>query len=376
MVSYRTITDHDGFRYEQRIANPRSNILPALALTALGTSMLPRVAGLARSVRRAVSSFAFKRDFSKRNYPLQSHKQQYKAHKESQDLFKDIHHALGRQGRYRYQRFRSYGPQPRTSGSSITKLRKKQQYLKTKMARRSYKSSRGRYRRKKRYTRKSSAYKTQRPEKKYNDVDFLLSPTSDPSETNGIRAINNSIQNGSAYYERIGNRTQMLYLKINGFTIQKPLSDDNGGIPQFIRIFIVYDKQPDGNKMILSDLLQKANAIPDSVDPVIVNTNILNQQRFQILLSKKITLSVTGIRSTASADNVMPYNGRGFSWYVKVPPMYSMSNYNTSTGSISDVTSGLFYIFATSTGVDSTDGVTSNNLHPQLKVNIRQCYYG
>lgn len=383
MVNYRTVTLPDGFTYEQ-VVRPTQSIFPtatALGLTALAAHrIIPTVRSIRRTVKSAFNSFSFKKNFSKKS-PIKTHTQQYHAHKEQQSLFKEIHEALNKPGKYKYQQFKTVGPAPQfdISRQSKIRFRSKNNRIKksTKMAR-SYKRSRGRYR-KKRSFRKPTYSRSQRPEKKYHDYEFRLEASSDATTTAGIEPLNNQIRSGSAQYERIGNRTQMLYLKINGYTIFEPISDrlDRS---RWIRMFLILDKQPTGSLMSISDILKQSNAGGSTANPEISHFNVDNQQRFKVLLSKKLDLTqVSAVHKIEDIDNdilIAQYRGRGFSYYVRVPPAYSMSTYKASTGAISDVSSGLLYMVVVSQGANSNDSVTGFPDHPSLQINTRMCYYG
>lgn len=304
-----------------------------------------------------------------------------KEHYENEKFFAEIHKATNKSGSYITQPFSGDAPASTANFLRIRKIPRKnnRSYRKTRTMARSYRrKSRGRYR-KKSVRRSSSAYKQQRPEKKYRDISVRLLPNSDPSETQGIQGLNYNIQQGSSYFNRIGNRTQMLYMKINGYTVMHPTSDDDGGRPAYMRVFLVHDKQPDGNNIIVSDVLQSASPAPSSTIPSLQHTNVLNQQRFTIIMSKKIVLRQVGQRPldiNTNADQISNWSSAAWSWYVPIPSRLSMSNYSASTGTIGDIASGAFHIFSVTSLEDGNDSVTGEVLSPQLELQIRMCYYG
>lgn len=218
-----------------------------------------------------------------------------------------------------------------------------------------------------------------KPEKKFLDLQVNLSATNSASATDGSQPINQHIQRGSAVYERIGNRTQMLYMQIQGYTRQGTLSDPfPGAEPMSIRFFVIYDRQPTGVNMTVGDFLRSSSASQSDADPVTLFTNVNNKQRFTVLLSKKIMLQneVFEKADPGSIDRRVRFPGKKFSYFIKIPQRSAMSTYSASTGTIGDVSSGVYYLFAVSNGRNGTDLETNNEAFPTLITRVRMCYYG
>lgn len=232
---------------------------------------------------------------------------------------------------------------------------------------------------KKTRSRSYNTHITQRPEKKYKDVQVSINASNDPAETDGVEMLNNNILSGTATYNRIGNKTQMLYLKINGYTDMGSMTALASGFSvqsRWIRFFVIYDKQPDGAKFTIGDFLRQSTSTQAIQQPEIQHTNVNNLQRFKVLLSKKINLTNQSYSDGDTGVHVTGYANKGFSYYVKIPRKHSMSTYKASSGSEGDVSGGSYYVLAVSNGPHGVDSGTSSNEYPTLKMIVRMCFYG
>lgn len=227
------------------------------------------------------------------------------------------------------------------------------------------------------YDSASTTQTAMKPEKKYHDISVRLQPTNDATSNAGIKMLNHSTVAGSAFYNRIGNRTQMRYMKINGFLEMLPTS--SFARPKWVRLFLVYDKQPKGTLISIGDLLREANASPDYTETELVHINVENHQRFQILMSKRINIrkvGLTPLQVGTDLDQINDWGPVGFSYYVPIANKYSNTTYNSSTGSIADISTGAYYLVAVASATNGTDSVTGHNLHPTIDMQVRMCYYG
>jgi len=145
-------------------------------------------------------------------------------------------------------------------------------------------------------------------------------------------------QLGSDMNNRIGRKltVKSIYIKGRVQTSASITPAGNARIPaQQARMIILIDFQPNGAEPLVSDLLTAAT--PQA------QLNINNRDRFRILTDKEYVFdpyisNTTADTAVASADN-----------QIKLVKKYKVLNqeviFNTSTGTVADITSGAIYMF-------------------------------
>jgi len=98
----------------------------------------------------------------------------------------------------------------------------------------------------------------------------------------------NIVAQGSAQYERVGNKIDMRSLELS-YTLQ-PIAAARSCAMDSARILVVYDKQTNGAAPAISDILQDADQAGDPFTNTFSGLNILNSDRFIVLYDRRVQL--------------------------------------------------------------------------------------
>ena len=157
---------------------------------------------------------------------------------------------------------------------------------------------------------------------------------------------------GSAFFNRLSNRTRAVSLQLTGY-LSLTGTNGAGANSQLMRIMIVYDRQSNGALPALSDLLLDT---PQSGSPLAITPrsglNINNRDRFMVLRDRKVLLPEAGVGGI-SAGNVniiadVSHDGKNtlmYNEFIKLKGLESLYN-STNGGGIGDVSAGSFLLLA------------------------------
>lgn len=152
----------------------------------------------------------------------------------------------------------------------------------------------------------------------------------------------NLVQQGAAYYNRIGTKINLKSLKLRlRFTVNTNLSNAN----TTFRILVVYDKNNNGYPPVVQDILQSIYQDGTSVLNVYSSVNINYRDRFEILLDEFITLppvsSPTPGQFVIVGGLAVPYT---YEKYLKLKDRPQMYRGTASPITIGSVVSGAIYL--------------------------------
>lgn len=170
----------------------------------------------------------------------------------------------------------------------------------------------------------------------------------------------NGTKVGSGFFNRIGRKIHMKSVEIRlnirpsaTAATQPTLAGQR--FPQF-RLMIIYDRQPNGAKPTVSDILQcvdfngAASATPDLLDQI----NMVNRERFTLLRDKQMTCApigsdwhpIYGLWPAYPAENfVIADEGlAAHNQHLYIPLMDLVTEYKDSTGSYTDITTGTLWM--------------------------------
>lgn len=115
-----------------------------------------------------------------------------------------------------------------------------------------------------------------RKELKSVDVDIIAIP-----EDNPHLVCLNLIDEGTAFYQRVGRKVSMKSLHLNGWLV--PSGQVGASIGDYLRFLVVYDRQSNGVIPPITDiLLDQSRSGSIHADPL-VGINLVNSERFVIL---------------------------------------------------------------------------------------------
>lgn len=160
---------------------------------------------------------------------------------------------------------------------------------------------------------------------------FTVPPFGAPN----IETVNN-VQQGSAFFNRIGTKIGMKSILINWH-----LFPQNTIVSCNIRISLIYDRQSNGAYPGFSEIFQTVDGLGALTSTHMSLTNIVNKDRFVIL--KDLNIPIVASTTTASVQIAqMPTLNWSGSWYV---PLNNMeTTYKTSTNSIGDISTGNLFL--------------------------------
>lgn len=173
-------------------------------------------------------------------------------------------------------------------------------------------------------------------------VDVLKTITS--FDDAGAFVLLNGIVEGSSYYQRIGRRIRMKSVLVEGNII---IDGTVSTVADYLRIILVYDRQPNGSTPVLSDLLLDQNQAGSTEARSISGLNYNNMSRFRILRDWQCgTPDSTTASAAPEAVSVMQnqtVSTQRISFYVDLRGLET--SYQLTTGVIGAISTGALYIF-------------------------------
>jgi len=155
----------------------------------------------------------------------------------------------------------------------------------------------------------------------------------------------NLIRTGSTFTNRIGRKIEMKSIRINGFldVIRASLDKD------YVRVMIVYDRQPTGALPAISDLLQDSDQATANTTNSVSAPNVNNVDRFHVLRDYRITPPVVSAFTSAGSytiqndiDPLCP--AFKFDCYMKLKGLSTQYKADSSPSVIGDIATGTLYL--------------------------------
>lgn len=151
----------------------------------------------------------------------------------------------------------------------------------------------------------------------------------------------NLIQSGSAFYNRVGRRIEMVSLHVSGVVSQTTNATVHG---DYGRIMIIYDRQPNGALPASGTILASYDQAGTSTTSVFSNVNPDERERFQVLMDQRLALPACQASgpTTSASDGVTPtFNINRF---IKLRGLHTHYKGDSSPAVIGDVSTGGLYI--------------------------------
>lgn len=165
----------------------------------------------------------------------------------------------------------------------------------------------------------------------------------------------NGLQDGSAYWNRIGRKINMTSYSIEGSFIPNVAATEGDRATFHIRYIVIYDRQPNGTAPNYSDIFTSRTDDGSAIATIYSQVNEANKDRFLILENKLFMVPSGNITNDPAAG--LKYDS--FSWgcrdlcvgdwspvniktYRKLPAL--PTSYSASTGDIGDIRTGSLYM--------------------------------
>lgn len=192
------------------------------------------------------------------------------------------------------------------------------------------------------------------PRVEIKSVDTVIDPANMPFDSSATRVtVLNLMTQGTALQNHVGRKVSLKNVSIRWNIIwsQNPTAYSS----DFMRILLVYDRQPNAAVPALGDVLQDCNPAGTTQSIAYSGLNISNADRFKILRDTQYAVSgaydagAGGITSPSLllpqvvGDISRPSSGK---WFVNLKGLETHFN-GTNGGTIADITTGSLLLFTT-----------------------------
>lgn len=184
-----------------------------------------------------------------------------------------------------------------------------------------------------------------------------------------IQALN-VINDGSGYWQRIGNKINLSTLEVDAYLFPKGNNTDN----DMWRILVVYDRQTNGALPSITDILQDRDASGAIITEATSRPNSDNRDRFIILRDDKLYVgggTNSNATSHAAACSTTTAGDTAYLRKMFIPLKNLPSQYKASTLSIGDITSGGLYFIAYSTCYTALTNSATTGWRCEAKFRLR-----
>lgn len=179
-----------------------------------------------------------------------------------------------------------------------------------------------------------------------------VNSTSVAVSTTGVFTCLNIIEQGAAFYQRVGLQAVMKSLRLSGFFI---LSGTNAAATalDYVRLIIFYDRQANKAFPSQADILQLTNEAGTTESTSLSNINMYNRDRFKIIRDDRILLPPAGAAGVAANSPFVyidPEMKMNVDHYVKLGDLETQYN-QTNGGSVADIQTGSLNLLVVSNQV-------------------------
>lgn len=161
-------------------------------------------------------------------------------------------------------------------------------------------------------------------------------------DTTGTVTALNLVSAGSSYNNRIGRKTAMKSLYINGlFRPQSTVAND-----AYCRVIVVYDMQANGVLPAWADIvLSQTQAIATTASTALDNVNLNNRDRFRIILDHRVVLPQYSGAAVATGPVYPTSTEIQFHEFRKLGRIETNYKADSSPAVIGDVATGSLIMF-------------------------------
>lgn len=201
---------------------------------------------------------------------------------------------------------------------------------------------------------------SKKPELKCVDVNGAgAGVTASLLSTTATVTLLNGLATGAAYFQRVGRSVSLKSLHLRGCILPSGLDGVTG---EFIRISLVYDRQPNGALPAYADIFQTVDAAGNGSNAVFDFTNLNNSERFLILADIPVQFSsteITGAAHIASASEMQnQMQSLLIDKYISLDGL--PTNYKLDTAVIGAISSGAIYLVTMGSAAAANAGTAFN----------------
>lgn len=178
------------------------------------------------------------------------------------------------------------------------------------------------------------------PEKKSVDLEGPVNVIS----TTPTFDLLNGIQEGSSFYNRIGRRINMVSLHLRGQIIVTGLG---AGASEYLRVMVVYDRQPNGAAPAIADLLLDYNNAGATTTSSFSHINMNNADRFVMLADIPIAIPWNAqVAQLGDAGAVMDRtkNEVNINRFIRLKDLETHYKSSTNPAAIGDIATGALWL--------------------------------
>lgn len=154
----------------------------------------------------------------------------------------------------------------------------------------------------------------------------------------------NLVQQGTGFYNRIGRKICLRSIHLTGNVIHNPGNEVEGGLPDYLRIILFYDRQPNGTFPAAADLLLDRDNQGGTVSNAYCNINMNNSDRFKILRDIRISCpnddTASGVVGPVAAIIDYTDNRVNVNEFVRLNNLETQYSASTNPAAIGDITTG------------------------------------
>lgn len=186
--------------------------------------------------------------------------------------------------------------------------------------------------------------------------------------TTATFTILNPVQEGTGFYNRIGRKIQMKSLRIKA---QIGITGNESNLFEYLRVMIVYDRQPTGAAPAIADLLQNVDQAGAATTDSKSSLNLNNSDRWLVLMDNPIEVPYADKdASNWLAQGVFDYvkNEVNIDRFINLRSLEAHFKSTSNPITEADITTGTLYLV--------TYGSTAAASAPyQLLASTRMRYY-
>lgn len=172
----------------------------------------------------------------------------------------------------------------------------------------------------------------------------------------------NLVQSGAAFYNRIGRKITMRTLHFTAqiqATIPGAVIAD--GIAEYLRILIIYDRQPNGNFPVVGDILANYDNAGTATTTAFSNINMNNSDRFKIIRDIRIAIPTNDtVDQSAHETSIIDYttNRTNINEFIRLGDLETQYSTTTNPAAIGDITTGSLFVMTYGSAPANNAGYT------------------
>jgi len=154
----------------------------------------------------------------------------------------------------------------------------------------------------------------------------------------------NTVQEGAGFYNRIGRRINMKSVHITGQIV--PSGNATGaGVAEYLRIMLIYDRQPNGALPGATDVLADYGQDGNTSTTAFSHINMNNVERFAVLRDMRVAVPENGSGgATQQINSIVGQQDNKVNWFVKLKDLETHYKSNSNPDTVADIATGHLFI--------------------------------